>query len=283
VIYIERYESYCEIARHNFKVWGANTVEVMQGESMTCLDRLPAVEVFYVDPARRGDQAQRVYALADCEPNLPPNLPRLMAKASFLIAKLSPMIDITRSLALLPHTKEVHILSVKNECKEVLFVVGHAAVVPQIICVNLHSNDAEERFVFEWGDEQKYVITPTSEVGAYLFEPNASVLKAGAFKSVASRFDCLPLHVSSHLYTANEERKDFPGRHFKVQAVIPYKGKNRKQLGRDFPKANITIRNFPLSVVELRQKTKIKEGGDDYLFATTLANEEKVIIHALKC
>ena len=284
VIYIERFESYCEAARSNFHELGADNIEVWPGNSAELLSRLPKVDCFYIDPARRGEGDKRLFALADCEPDLPALLPALWRKAPRVIAKLSPMADLKKTLEALPATVAIHILSVRNECKELLFVMEREAQVesPRIECVNFRADGEEERFAYSWMDEAAASVSFAPAVAAYLYEPNASILKAGAFKRLALDWDVRPLHANSHLYTSPAARTDFPGRVFRVVSFMPFNNKLCKTLRRTIPQANITVRNFPLSVKELRAKTRIAEGGDRYLFATTMADGARALILAAK-
>lgn len=284
VTYIERFPAYCDAARNNFAALGAANVTIIEGDSTQLLAGLPLFDVFYIDPARRGDGNKRVFALFDCEPDLPALLPELFRHAPKVIAKLSPMADIQLTLDLLPGTTEVHVLSVKNECKELLFVVERDASTasPIIHCINFNSNDREESFTFTLENERREELHTTDGIKNYLYEPNASLLKAGAFKSVAARFGLHKLHVSSHLYTSDSPVDDFPGRRFVVEEVYPFSGKLCKNLSKEIPQANITVRNFPLSVDELRKRTKIADGGAVYLFATTLADNSKILVKCRK-
>lgn len=285
VYYIERFPSYCEVARANMATLGARNVVVLEGDSTQWLDQLPAIDVFYVDPARRGEGNKRMFALSDCEPDLTQLLPRLLAKAPRVIAKLSPMADLRQTLALLPTTQEIHILSVKNECKELLFVIGREpreSAVP-IHCVHLTKQAAsDECFVCSLEAEQQAASHLATTLRRYLYEPNASVLKAGAFKQVACQFPVEKLQVSSHLYTSDHYLDRFPGRRFEVDEVIPFHSKSCKQLAGQSLQANVTTRNFPLTVEALRKKCRIREGGDIYLFATTGPKEEKLLIRTHK-
>lgn len=285
VYYIERFPSYCEVARANMATLGARNVAVLEGDSTQWLDQLPAIDVFYVDPARRGEGNKRMFALSDCEPNLTQLLPRLLAKAPRVIAKLSPMADLRQTLALLPTTQAIHILSVKNECKELLFVIGREpreSAVP-IHCVHLTKQAAsDECFVCSLEAEQQAASHLATTLRRYLYEPNASVLKAGAFKQVACQFPVEKLQVSSHLYTSDHYVDRFPGRRFEVDEVIPFHSKSCKQLAGQSLQANVTTRNFPLTVEALRKKCRIREGGDIYLFATTGPKEEKLLIRTHK-
>lgn len=282
LVYLERFASYCDAARHNFKVLGADNIEVVNGDSLSALEGKGPFDLFYIDPARRGEGNKRVFALRDCEPDLTALLPGLFEHAPRVIAKISPMADIHQTLALLPWTTAVHVVSVRNECKELLFLMENERVEdrgnPPITCVNLGSGQAA--FTFTLAEEEHSPSRVSGEVGAYLHEPNVSILKAGAFKAIASCFGLRKLHINSHLYTSDEDVPDFPGRSFRVEEVIPFKDKSCKSLSKRLPKANITTRNFPLSVIELRKRTKIADGGDCYLFATTLEGGGKVLVKA---
>lgn len=282
--YIERFPLYCEAAQHNFKALKADNITIIHADTTVYAARLPEVDVFYIDPARRGESDKRVFALADCEPDLPRLLPILLQKAPRVIAKLSPMADLQMTLDLLPGTTSIHILSVRNECKELLFVVEREpeVTVPLIHCVNFATDGTESSFQFTMEEERSAEVRLADAVETYLYEPNASVMKAGAFKQIAVRMGVKKLQVSSHLYTSEEFVSDFPGRVFQVEEVIPFSGKLSKSISRSIPQANITVRNFPLSVDELRKRLKIRDGGNIYLFATTLANGDKVLVKSLR-
>jgi hypothetical protein len=283
VIYIERSAGCCEAARHNFRVLGAGNIEVWQGEAALLPDRLPEVDVFYIDPSRRDEGNRRVFALQDCEPDLPALLPTLLERAPRVIAKLSPMADIRQTLELLPGTTEVHVLSVRNDCKELLFVIGHPEEEQPlpVTCINYTAEGKEESFVFTLEQEKQREATYASGVLTYLYEPNASLLKAGAFKS-ATTLGVEKLHPHSHLYTSERLVEGFPGRTFCVEEVFLFNNALCKTLGKTLPQANITMRNFPLTVEELRKRTRVKDGSDVYLFATTLADERKALVRCRK-
>jgi hypothetical protein len=283
VIYIERLGDYCDAARHNFQVLGAGNIAIWQGEAALLLDRLPEVDVFYIDPARRGEGNKRVFALQDCEPDLTTLLPALLERAPKVIAKLSPMADIRQTLELLPGTTEVHVLSVRNDCKELLFVIGRPEgeqLLP-VTCINYTAEGKEESFAFTLQQEKQREVVYASSILPYLYEPNASLLKAGAFKSVTT-LGVEKLHPHSHLYTSEQLVEGFPGRTFCVEEVLPFNKALCKTLGKMLPQANITTRNFPLTVEELRNRTKVKDGGDVYLFATTLADDKKALVRCRK-
>ena len=282
--YVERFEKYCDMARHNFEALQASNITVCHADATDLLPHLSATDVIYVDPARRGNADKRVYALSDCEPNLPLLLDRMLEISPKIIAKLSPMADIQHTLSLLPDTTSVHVLSVKNECKELLFVVERPkeeaiqATTLHVHCVNYTSAGTEQSFTFTREEEQTATADYAEKVRTYLYEPNASLLKAGAFQCLAVRMGVQKLHKNSHLYTSDTLLHDFPGRRFAVQTVYPFSGKLCKTIAKEVSKANLTVRNFPIKTEELRKRTKIKEGGECYLFATTLLSEEKVLI-----
>ncbi|MDR2968480.1 MAG: class I SAM-dependent methyltransferase [Tannerellaceae bacterium] len=283
VIYIERFADYAQAAVHNMAVLGAGNIQIRQGDATEMIASLPAPDVFYIDPARRGKENKRLFALSDCEPDLPALLPMLLAKAPKVIAKISPMADIRHTLDLLPQTSSVHVLSVGNECKELLFVIERSSERPvPVYCIDFTTEGEENTFRFTLEEEQEIRLLPARCVQTYLYEPNSSLMKAGAFKSLAVRFDMEKLAVSSHLYTSGRFTDHFPGRVFRVDEVIPFQSKTIKSLSAKYPKANIAVRNFPLSVEELRKQTKIKEGGDIFLFATLLSDCSKVIIAGKK-
>ena len=284
VTYIERFPLYCDVARHNFSALGASNIEVMEGDGTEIAPTCGGVDVFYLDPARRGEGNKRVFALTDCEPDLLSLLPILLGNSHKVIAKISPMADIKMLLELLPEIVAIHILSVKNECKELLLVMERVgeAVAPTMTCVNYTTDGKEQCFSFTLKDEYNAMINCADKVGQYLYEPNSSILKAGAFKSLTLSFPVEKLHVSSHLYTSDVLLDDFSGRSFIVEEVLPFSSKLCKQIAKSIPQANITVRNFPMTVEVLRKKTGIKEGGEVYLFATTLRTNERVLIKCSK-
>lgn len=283
VTYVERFASYCEAARHNFAALGVPNIEVEEGNVEDLLDSLPEVDCFYLDPARRGEGNKRVFAISDCEPDLTSLLPSLLQITPLVIVKLSPMLDLRHTLLQFPGTAEIHVVAVKNECKELLFVIRREPnqEEPVIVCVNMEKEKEEQFFRFTFKEEQDHPAELAYKTEGYLYEPNAAILKAGAFQSCAARFGLRKLHVSSHLYTS-DCLVPFPGRIFRIEEVIPFHTKVCKNIAVRIPKANLTTRNFPLSVSDLRKRLKIAEGGDSYLFATTLAAGEKVLLLCTK-
>lgn len=279
LIFVEQNPELCELARHNLPIMGVKNVEVKCADAVQMLNTLPRQDLIYLDPARRDGHGGRTVAITDCTPNVELIQDQLLDHADVVIVKLSPMLDLSDALRRLLHVKEVHVVSVDGECKEVLVIISAKPhdTLP-ITCVNLSARHKRQTFTFTREGEQQVVCTYTSDLGKYLYEPNASVLKAAAFKSVAQHFGLCKLHPSSHLYTADELIPDFPGRCFEVAGVSDFNKKNIKGLLRGIDKANLTVRNHPQSVAELRQRLKINEGGSDYLFATTLANEKHILV-----
>ncbi len=197
------------------------------------------------------------------------------------------MADLEETLRLLPETREIHILSVKNECKELLFLLEnipseYSSEKVKIYALNLPADNQIPVFAFDLQEEKNTPLQTTDSIGKYLYEPNAALLKSGAFKLIAVRYGLQKLHQHSHLYTSSGYLSDFPGRCFIVEETFGFSGKLLKQLNKQIPQANLTTRNFPLSVAELRKRSGIKEGGEIYLFATTLANNQKVIVKTRK-
>lgn len=262
-----------ERVSHNFKALGAKIIAVL-GSAEEHLSQMKSVDMVYIDPARRDDNARKVVFLEDYSPNVIEMLPELNAKAKQILIKASPMLDIKKAIADLGSVSEVHVVALKNEVKELLFLIGASpSQNPNIKAVNLGENDA---FVFNC--ELEEAAQPEfSEALNFLYEPNAAILKAGAFKSVATNFSLQKLHVNSHLYTSRTLVEDFPGRSFKVLDELSMsKKKLRKQLQSD--QANITVRNYPMSVKEIRNKTGLKDGGDQFIFATTDIRGKRVLL-----
>lgn len=284
VTYIERFASYCEAAEHNFDTLGAHNIRVIKGDSTALAHTLDEVSTFYIDPARRSDTNKRVFALQECEPDIVQLKNNLLSHSRRLIVKISPMADIPETLRLLPETKEVHIVSVKNECKELLFVLEQPdrQEEPEITCINYTSASQPDKFSFRLSEEKNAIPETAGKIKGYLYEPNSSILKGGAFKLISRQLGVEKIHQHSHLYTSEEQVDNFPGRSFKVDKTFAFSGKLLKQLGTLFPQANITTRNFNLSVAEFRKRSGIREGGNIYLFATTAEGNQHLIIACRK-
>lgn len=281
--YVERQAELCELARHNFPLLGLN-IGVHNEDGVDYLKRMQPVDCLYLDPARRDGHGGKTVAISDCEPDVSALEELLVEKAKIVMVKLSPMLDLSLALKNLKYVQEVHIVSVNNECKELLLLLRKSAVSSEIKihCEHIVNSCEHQHYAFTLSEEHASECPLAEAVGAYLYEPNASILKAGAYRSLTQAYPVKKLHVSSHLYTSTDFIADFPGRRFKVEAVSGFGKKELKEFMQGMEKANLTIRNFPSSVTELRKRLKLKEGGEDYLFATTLADESKVLIKCRK-
>ena len=281
--YVERQAELCELAGHNFPLLGLN-IGVHNEDGVDYLKRMQPVDCLYLDPARRDGHGGKTVAISDCEPDVSALEELLVEKAKTVMVKLSPMLDLSLALKSLKHVREVHIVSVNNECKELLLLLRKGAVSSEIKihCEHIVNSCEHQHYAFTLLEEHTSECPLAEAVGAYLYEPNASILKAGAYRSLTQAYPVEKLHASSHLYTSAHFIENFPGRRFKVEAVSGFGKKELKEFMQGMEKANLTIRNFPSSVAELRKRLKLKEGGEDYLFATTLADERKVLIKCRK-
>ena len=278
--YVERQAELCDLARHNFEVLKAN-VNVRNETAEDYLSRCEPKNCIFIDPARRDEYGRKTVSISDCTPDVAALQDLLLEKAETVMVKLSPMLDISKALTELRHVKEVHVVAVANECKELDIVMERAfGGEPQFVCVNLLTAQPELRFTQE--EERLCPSRIADGVSHYLYEPNPAVLKAGCFKLLAQRYDVFKLHKNSNLYTSERLVPDFPGRVFVVEGWAPYNKKVRQTLLHDVDKASVAVRNFPLSVAELRKALKIGDGDKTYLFATTLNGEQKVVIRTKK-
>ena len=279
VTYIERFTNYCEAANHNFKLLGKN-IEVVNSDCAEYLKSDICFDALYIDPARRGEANKRVFAFADCEPNVVDLLPRMFEVAKDVYVKASPMADISLSIKELKYVCEIYVISYKNECKEVLFKLSIDKKDDcdiNIVCVDILQSSTSV-FEFKYLDEINISDIKYSNPLRFIYEPSSSILKAGAFKSVSQKYDAYKLAHSSHLYTSECLIENFQGRKFQVLEVIPFSSKEIKTLYKRVPEANITVRNFPLKVDELRKKLKINDGGNIYIFATTDNSKQKILV-----
>ena len=284
--YVERQEELVNIAQLNFQALTApnwpHPISILHSNSEAWLSQQTSpVSWLYLDPARRDGHGGKTVAISDCEPDIRALEETLVQKAAHVMVKLSPMLDLDLALHQLKHVEEAHIVSVDNECKELLLILSKEASTnidhTPIHCVNI-KKDETQAFVFCKAEEQQTATDLAKSISHYLYEPNASIMKAGAYRFVAQRYGLLKLHTNSHLYTSNQFIGNFPGRIFQVEAVGGFGKKELKSLLSDLSKANLTVRNFPTSVAELRKRLHLSEGGDTYLFATTLHPEEKILI-----
>ncbi|MBT8205274.1 MAG: class I SAM-dependent methyltransferase [Eudoraea sp.] len=275
VYYFETKAELAEISAHNLKVLGADNIDICSGDGVARLKNNTRVyDWIYLDPSRRAENNRRVFRLEEGFPNVLEILPLLFSKADNILLKTAPMLDIHEGLRVLQQVVSIHVVAVRNEVKELLWILGKSAKSEaDIVAINLGS-EQEEPFVFTLAEEQacESIYSPPQE---YLYEPNAALLKAGAFKSIGVRTGLAKLHPHSHLYTGHEAMP-FPGRRFKVEAVHPYSKKM------PFKKANITTRNFPISVAALRKKHRISDGGNSYIFFTKTIKEQLVVIECVK-
>lgn len=277
--YIERNEELCRIANHNFALLGRN-IRVINADSEEALASLSHQDWIFIDPARRDKAGNKVVSLSDCTPDVCQLEPLLMQKATRVMVKCSPMLDISLAMRELRTVSEVHVVSVNNECKELLLILGGESKgeVP-IRTINYHGNERQE-FVCTATEESAAVCSYTSTVGQYLYEPNSSLMKAGCYRLPAQRYGLQKLHPNTHLYTSDALVSDFPGRIFRVERTCGFGKKELKAL--DCRQANLAVRNFPERVDTLQKRLKISDGGSTYLFATTLQDETKALIVCTK-
>lgn len=302
-MYVERQAHLCEAAKENFGRLGLKNAIVKNGDGIEVLhsfaskkeaaasDSLGITEdqsqsllktnlglkLIFIDPARRDDAGNKVVSLKDCTPDVTLLQEEMLSKADYVIIKLSPMLDWHRAVSELNCVQEVHIISVNNECKELLLVLSARNMGNlRIYCVN----DAQSFVCDELDMESSSVkIAPsTLEEMQYLYEPNASLMKAGCFSVLSERYDARMLSKNSHLFMSREPIAVFPGRSFRIIAISSFNKKELKRHLSGITKANIATRNFPLSVAELRKRLKLKDGGETYIFATTLSDESHVLV-----
>lgn len=292
-IYTERSDSLCEVARHNFQVLKDGThpeAEVRCGDGRML--PVPSVDVIYLDPARRAGDGSRVYAMEDCEPNVVEWQDALLQHARTVLVKLSPMVDITDVLRKLKGVREVHIVGVKNECKEVLVKQSlspadscdeaGSKVVKTFHCVDFLSSGKIE-CVFPLVEETAVPLTDNG-VKRYLYEPDVTLMKAGVFGSLCARYAVQQLAADTHLMTSDVLVTDFPGRIFEVTEKMPFSSKLIKRIKRQCPQANIATRNFLLTADELRKRTGIRDGGDVYMFGVKVRDEgEQLLLCRKQC
>ena len=285
-VYVERQPHLCEAARHNFQLLGLENAEVVCGDGVEYLKNLPSPFnaqsplTIYLDPARRDENGKKTYAISDCTPDVVALKDLLLEKAGRVMIKLSPMLDWHKAVDDLGEVVEVHIVSVDNECKELLLVLAKNPAAPlRVVCANIRHDTETELFeFFPSNDNLSIPLFPTLRERDFLYEPNASIMKAGCFAEVAHRFGVQPTGSNSHLFLSPQFIPDFPGRKFQIEKVTSMNKKELKHVIGGLTKANITVRNFPLSVAELRKRLKLADGGDTYIFATTLGEKDHVLL-----
>lgn len=273
--YIERNEELCHIAKHNFALLKKN-IDVVNAYSEKALDMLPHQDWIFIDPARRDKAGNKVVSLSDCEPDVCKMEGQLLQKATQIMIKCSPMLDISQALREMHYVSEVHVVSVSNECKELLLVLQQKTQDDTPIhTINYHGEHMQS-FTYNANEEATATCSYASSIKRYLYEPNSSLMKAGCYRLPAQRFELEKLHPNTHLYTSDTLVRDFPGRIFEVKSLCGFSKKELKSF--NCKQANLAIRNFPEHVDTLRKRLKIKDGGYTYLFATTLYDETKNLI-----
>ena len=338
-MYVERQAHLCEAAKENFERLGLKNVSVKNGDGIEVLHSFHSkknaasdtfgiteeqsqsllktnfgLKLIFIDPARRDDAGNKVVSLKDCTPDVTVLQEEMLSKADYVIIKLSPMLDWHRAVSELSHVREVHIVSVNNECKELLLVLSARNMGMNMVSgTDLGAKHDENLRIFCINDSQSFVCDETemassavkiaspdkivsSSVKAvkkvssdritspaldempYLYEPNASLMKAGCFGVLSERYDAKMLSKNSHLFVSEDPVEAFPGRAFRIIAVSSFNKKELKRQLSGITKANIATRNFPLSVAELRKRLKLKDGGETYIFATTLSDESHVLV-----
>ena len=272
----EKQDWLCKIAESNFKALKVDNCEFVSAACEDYLAQMEPCEVIYIDPSRRDENLARVYAVEDCSPNVVELQEQLLCKAPRVIIKLSPMSDLKSLCRDLQKVSDIHVVSVENECKEVLVELKRDYIGQLTFhAVNMTKTNTDILSFNQETDETACEFVSSKEqIGRFIYEPNASLMKIGRFGRLVEKYDFKKLHPHSHLFTSDVPIEHFCGRSFEVEEI---RKPNAKAL-KDIKKANIVVRNFPQSVKELRQQTKIKEGGEDYLFFTTLCGEEKVCL-----
>ena len=272
MVCVERQENLCNILRHNLSIMEINQTEVICGDGVGYLHGLNHACVVFLDPARRDVHGGRTFAISDCTPDVLSIQRELMEKSDFVILKLSPMLDIHATVEALriDNVRSIHVVSVANECKELLVVLSKKqGESPQIHCVN-------DAFTFSCPFQDNTPLSVTQQIneGLYLYEPNASLMKTRCFGLLCQKYGVESIGVNSHLFVSSRLIDDFPGRKFRIIAISSLNKKDLKNHLQGIANANITTRNFPLSVQDLRKRLKLRDGGNTYIFATTIGNTD---------
>ena len=284
--YVERNEQLCHIVEHNLPLLGLNNATVVCADAVEYLSTVEPQTMLFLDPARRDEHGAKTVMLADCTPDVVQLLPQLLEKSRFTMLKLSPMLDWHKAVDDLQGTvREVHIVSVGGECKELLLVLSKVVESElKVYCADLSTaSGSSSLFVYTPGSSAP-VANSTFNIqhSTFLHEPNASIMKAGCFDELAAAYGVSPVSRNSHLFLSDEPVDGFPGRSFVVERVTTMNKSELRKALVGIEKANIATRNFPLTVAELRKRLKIKDGGDVYIFATTTAEGEHVLLISRK-
>lgn len=283
-IYVEQQEVLCDAARHNFPLLGLGNTEIINAQSGEdfSLSNLH-YSLIFLDPARRDDIGRKVFAIEDCTPDITALQDDLLKNADYVMVKLSPMLDITQALRSLHCVREIHVVSVKGECKELLFVMSNEASTEPLSyhCVNLDTQD--EPFVTQGSQQTTEYAMPEKDM--LLFEPNASIMKAGVQDAFAAHYSLGKLHPMSNLFTKKNDvdvPEGIPARAFRITHIYDFSKQSLKQLRNETKQANLTVRNFPSTVADLRKRLKLKEGGSIYIFATTVKDNRHILLSCVK-
>ena len=283
--YVERQRHLCDLAEHNMAALGLDQARIVCGDGVEYLRQMGPVDFIYLDPARRDEHGSRTYAIEDCTPNVLELRDLLLAKSQYTLVKLSPMLDWRKAVADFDGTvREVHIVATGNECKELLLVLGQQVheepSAPRVFCVNDNQRIDYDSAAYTQG--LRIGGKPLPETKNYLYEPNASIMKAGCFDLVEERFGVTQVGPSSHLFVSATPVADFPGRGFAIEAIGGMNKKDIKRLLNGTKQANIAVRNFPLTAPQLRKKLKLADGGPVYLFGTTMQGCDHVLLRTSK-
>ncbi|WP_347029684.1 class I SAM-dependent methyltransferase [Bifidobacterium pseudocatenulatum] len=283
--YVERQRHLCDLAEHNMAALGLDQARIVCDDGVEYLRQMGPVDFIYLDPARRDEHGSRTYAIEDCTPNVLELRDLLLAKSQYTLVKLSPMLDWRKAVADFDGTvREVHIVATGNECKELLLVLGQQVheepSAPRVFCVNDNQRIDYDSAAYTQG--LRIGGKPLPEAKNYLYEPNASIMKAGCFDLVEERFGVTQVGPSSHLFVSATPVADFPGRGFAIEAIGGMNKKDIKRLLNGTKQANIAVRNFPLTAPQLRKKLKLADGGPVYLFGTTMQGCDHVLLRTSK-
>lgn len=275
--YVECQKELCNLAEHNFAVLGRK-ITIVNSDAETFLNQNLKYDLVFIDPARRDIYNRKMVSLHDCTPDIIDLQNILLKNAKNILIKASPMLDISMIINELPNIAEIHIVAVKNECKEILVLLRPDYNGNPLVISTEAKRSGEILFKFKQNEEQSAIPTFATTIKKYLYEPNAAIMKAGAFKLVSQRFAIDKLHVNSHLYTSDNLIPDFPGRIFEVVGFAPFNKKIKKELLKYVDEASVAVRNFPLSANELRKSLNLKESDENFVFGTTMQGEKKVLL-----
>jgi predicted RNA methylase len=272
-VHVEMQPQLCAISSENYKLLGLNHVQVVCSDGVEYLHQMQHADLIFIDPARRDQHGARTYGIADCTPNVLEIIDEMLQKADRVMIKLSPMLDWQKTVADVGNVSQVHIVSVGNECKELLLEVKKGKDEKlKVFCVN-----DDQVFSYEIGETHPFTPSPLHSF-TFLYEPNASVMKAGCFNLISHRFGITQPDANSHLFLSDKLVEGFPGRRFVIERVSTMNKRELKEALAGIDKANVAVRNFPLSVADLRKRLKLKDGGDVYIFATTDAKKGHLVM-----